>query len=110
METAEPEILRQEIVRVHRAWIPWYRDKNEQREMVAAVPLRVLQKFAKQIPHNAPASVQDFIRRYYQYYLAQLWLFHEVAYMRNYCGMDTIKRMLPERVVFSGMNEVLWPP
>ena len=100
--------VEQEIVSVHRVWI----QRPHNGEKVAAVPLRVLEKCAtmEEFPHeNVPQSVKSAIRCYYQYYLEQLRLFHEVAYMRNYCGVKTIKKMLPEEVVFSGMNEVTDP-
>lgn len=82
---------------------------TENEKKVAAVPLRVLQEYAQNFPNkDVPSKVQAAITAYYKYYLKQLGLICEVASMRNYTGIEKIKTMLPEKVVLSGMNQVLW--
>lgn len=91
-------------------WVEWTQGRETEKEKkIAAVPLRVLQEYAQKFPHdNVPPGVQDAIRAYYKYYLKQLSLIHEVAYTRNYSGIEIIQRMLPRKVVLSGMNKVRW--
>ena len=120
------ELMKKKITAVHRAWVRCKLSKGKERVIAAAVPLRLLQHLGTKSPRmcekninprkdraadlrKPPERVTQYMQQYYQYYLAQLNLFREITYNRNYFGIERIQQMLDLKEVLSGMNMVHQP-
>ena len=124
-EDAKP--MKKKITAVHRAWIKCKTSNSKTSVTQAAVPLRLLQHLGTKSPrmqkssskygfesdyadpHRPPDRVTQYMQQYYEYYLAQLHLFREITYNRNYFGIEKIQQMFSFEEVLSGMNMVHQP-